>query len=68
MRHQIFPSGYQRAALAAPFDERIYFAGEATSLEFFATCHGAYLTGIAAAETVAQALGGGEAARNAASD
>ena len=61
-------SGWQRAALAAPIDERLYFAGEATSLEFFATCHGAYLTGIATAETVAQALGGGEPARSAASD
>ncbi len=52
-------SGWQRAALAAPIDERLYFAGEATSLEFFATCHGAYLTGIATAEAAAAALGGG---------
>ncbi len=61
-------SGWQRAVLAAPIDERLYFAGEATSLEFFATCHGAYLTGIATAEAVAAALGGGEPARSVASD
>ena len=61
-------SGRRRAALAAPIDERLYFAGEATALEFFATCHGAYPTGIATAETVAQALGGGEPARRVASD
>ena len=61
-------SGRRRAALAAPIDERLYFAGEATELEFFATRHGAYPTGTATAETVAQALGGGEPARRVASD
>ena len=61
-------SGWRRAELARPIDERLYFAGEATSLEFFATCHGAYLTGIATAEAAAQALGVGAPARSAASD
>ncbi len=41
----------QRAELARPLDGRLYFAGEATSEEFFATAHGAYLSGVAAAET-----------------
>ncbi len=46
-----------RADLAAPIDERLFFAGEATSREFFATCHGAYITGVAAAKAVTSALG-----------
>lgn len=47
---------HQRAALAAPVDERLWFAGEATSREYFATCHGAYLTGVAAANAIADRL------------
>ncbi|HUI34551.1 MAG TPA: NAD(P)/FAD-dependent oxidoreductase [Stellaceae bacterium] len=39
-----------RAVLAAPVDDRIFFAGEATSPNFFSTVHGAYETGIRAAE------------------
>jgi monoamine oxidase len=39
-----------RARLAAPVDDRLFFAGEATSPNFFSTAHGAFLTGIAAAE------------------
>jgi monoamine oxidase len=39
-----------RAVLAAPVDGRIFFAGEACSLNFFSTVHGAYATGLAAAE------------------
>ena len=49
--------GDRRAKLAEAVDERLYFAGEATSTEFFATAHGAYLTGIATAEAIADALG-----------
>jgi monoamine oxidase len=41
-----------RAALAAPVDERLFFAGEACSLRDFSTAHGAYFTGVAAAEQV----------------
>jgi monoamine oxidase len=39
-----------RARLAAPVDGRLFFAGEATSPNFFSTAHGAYLSGIAAAD------------------
>jgi len=45
-----------RAALAAPVDNRLFFAGEATSLHFFSTVHGAYETGLAAAETALKSL------------
>jgi monoamine oxidase len=39
-----------RAILAAPVDDRLFFAGEACSLHDFSTAHGAFLTGVAAAE------------------
>jgi monoamine oxidase len=39
-----------RAALAAPVEGRIFFAGEACSRADFSTAHGAFLTGVAAAE------------------
>jgi monoamine oxidase len=39
-----------RAALAAPVDDRLFFAGEACSRGDYSTAHGAYLTGVAAAE------------------
>ena len=38
-----------RGILAAPVDDRLFFAGEACSAKDFSTAHGAYLTGIAAA-------------------
>jgi len=41
-----------RATLAAPIDGRLFFAGEACSKHSFSTAHGAYLTGVAAAEDV----------------
>jgi len=41
-----------RAALAAPLDGRLFFAGEACSPHDFTTAHGAYLTGIEAADEV----------------
>jgi monoamine oxidase len=40
---------HRRDDLAAPLGERVFFAGEATSREFYSTAHGAYLSGIAAA-------------------
>jgi monoamine oxidase len=46
-----------RATLAAPVDERLFFAGEATSPNFFSTAHGAYMTGVAAADAVLASLG-----------
>jgi len=39
-----------RQVLAAPVDKRLFFAGEACSEPDFSTAHGAYRTGIAAAE------------------
>ncbi len=48
---------HQRLELAKPIDDRLFFAGEATSREFHATAHGAYITGQAAARAVAVSLG-----------
>jgi len=39
-----------RTKLAAPVDERLFFAGEACSPHDFSTAHGAWITGVAAAE------------------
>jgi monoamine oxidase len=47
-----------RMALAEPVEDRIFFAGEATSPPYAATTHGAYLSGLRAAEEVAAAAGG----------
>ena len=41
-----------RAALAEPVDERLFFAGEACSLADFSTVHGAFATGVAAADAI----------------
>lgn len=43
----------QRAVLAAPVEDRIFFAGEATSKHDFSTVHGAYRTGVRAAQDAA---------------
>jgi len=45
-----------RAVLAAPVDNRLFFAGEACSPNFFSTAHGAWLSGITAAEAVLASL------------
>jgi monoamine oxidase len=45
-----------RAALGAPVDDRLFFAGEACSRNDFSTAHGAYLTGVAAADQAIAAL------------
>jgi monoamine oxidase len=42
----------KRAVLAAPVDNRLFFAGEATSPNFFSTAHGARDSGERAAEEV----------------
>jgi monoamine oxidase len=42
----------KRAVLAAPVDGRLFFAGEATSLNFFSTAHGAGDSGERAAKEV----------------
>lgn len=41
-----------RSSLAAPVDGRLFFAGEACSRHGFSTAHGAYASGVAAAEGV----------------
>jgi monoamine oxidase len=41
-----------RAVLAAPVDGRLFFAGEACSLADFSTVHGAFATGVAAADAI----------------
>ncbi|MDP9364706.1 MAG: FAD-dependent oxidoreductase, partial [Chloroflexota bacterium] len=48
---------HRRADLATPLDDRVFFAGEATSPDFFSTCHGAHLSGVAAARAAVAALG-----------
>ncbi|MBC9031301.1 FAD-dependent oxidoreductase [Sphingomonas sp. JC676] len=42
----------ERKKLATPIDERIRFAGEAVSEAEFSTAHGAYKTGVAAAQAL----------------
>ena len=42
----------KRAVLATPVDDRLFFAGEATSPYFFSTAHGAQETGVRAAGEV----------------
>lgn len=51
-------SGADLDALAAPVDERLFFAGEATHRQYFSTVHGAYLSGVRAAEDVAALAAG----------
>ena len=46
-----------RAALAEPVEDRLFFAGEACSADAFSTAHGAYRSGIAAAEQALRASG-----------
>jgi monoamine oxidase len=45
-----------RRVLAAPVDDRLFFAGEACSTHDYSTAHGAYRTGVAAANSVAKLL------------
>ena len=47
-----FASGDDYDAMFEPVDNVLYFAGEATGREYPATVHGAYLSGIAAAEEI----------------
>ncbi|MBU4611187.1 FAD-dependent oxidoreductase [Achromobacter sp. GG226] len=48
--------GEARRILGAEGDSRVHFAGEATATELAQTCGGAYLTGIAAAQRVHEAV------------
>jgi monoamine oxidase len=45
-----------RALLASPVAARLFFAGEACSTESYSTAHGAFLTGVAAADAAAREL------------
>jgi monoamine oxidase len=45
-----------RVALARPFEDRVFFAGEATSRDNFSTAHGAHDSGVRAAEEVITVL------------
>jgi monoamine oxidase len=47
-----------RAQLAAPVNEKLFFAGEHCSDVDFSTAHGAYRTGVKAADAAIRALGG----------
>lgn len=46
-----------RAALAAPVEDRLFFAGEACSISDYSTAHGAHDSGVAAARAALAALG-----------
>jgi len=52
-----------RAVLAAPVDDRLFFAGEACSPNFFSTAHGAWLSGITAADAALARLSAGAGGR-----
>jgi monoamine oxidase len=45
-----------RLQLARPFEERLFFAGEATSVQDFSTAHGAHDSGVRAANEALDAL------------
>jgi len=47
---------HRRGDLVTPLEDRVFFAGEATSPDFFSTAHGAYLSGIAAARAAMKAI------------
>lgn len=55
--HACIGAARQRAALAEPVDQRLFFAGEACSPHDFSTAHGAYASGVAAARAVLAAAG-----------
>jgi monoamine oxidase len=38
--------------IATPLDNKVFFAGDATSKKYMSTAHGAYLSGISAAESI----------------
>ncbi|MBL8098625.1 MAG: FAD-dependent oxidoreductase [Anaerolineales bacterium] len=51
-----FASGDDFDALFEPVDDILFFAGEATSRKYFATVHGAYLSGVEVGELVMREL------------
>ncbi len=54
--HALPGHAHKRAILAAPVDDRLFFAGEATSPNFFSTAHGAGDSGERAAREVLAAI------------
>ena len=48
--------GHQRSALAQPIEDRLFFAGEATTVGDHACCHGAFRSGIRAAREIANSF------------
>ena len=48
--------GHLRPQLAAPIEDRLFFAGEATSEAYYSTAHGAYISGKVATEAALTAL------------
>jgi monoamine oxidase len=54
--HALPGAADHRSVLAAPVDRRLFFAGEATSPNDFSTAHGAFFTGMRAAEEAIAAL------------
>jgi monoamine oxidase len=48
---------HKRADLGTPVGDKVFFAGEATSPDFFSTCHGAHMTGISVVQEVAKVVG-----------
>lgn len=47
---------HKRQDLATPIDDKLFWAGEAVSHDFFSTCHGADESGVQAVEAVALAM------------
>jgi monoamine oxidase len=45
-------SAHLRRELVTPVDDKLFWAGEAVSHDFFSTCHGAHQTGVAAVESI----------------
>ena len=52
-----------RRRLAAPFEDRLFFAGEATNAQDFSTAHGAHDSGVRAAQGALAALQSGSGGR-----
>ena len=48
---------HQRKELARSIDDKVFFAGEATMAGLYGSCHGAYFSGVRAAQEIAKALG-----------
>lgn len=46
-----------RLVLSVPIDDRLFIAGEAVSIDAYATCHGAYQSGIEAATKALESIG-----------